>query len=247
MNECVQGESADPQPECAPDFCTVVASLRTAGAEHFDAVGLRYIDALAKRANAHQGSVRHLIDARLEQALAEFSERFDQAQDNAKKIVAKTLSDYPHATDNVQRLFLTGDFKKLQRFAATLKIREQGTSLGALVRQLEQRSAEDTGIRAELHAGPRSELKTLRDFRNTWSKLSVNKKVTQALERAPANAGPINSHMLVLRSLALMRDISPDYLNRFMTYADTLLSLDQGEKDKPDGGKKYPASKAAKK
>ena len=63
--------------------------------------------------------------------------------------------------------------------------------------------------------------------------------------------------MLVLRSLALMRDISPDYLNRFMSYADTLLCLDQGEKDKlvkekdakdkPGNPKKPQVTKAAKK
>jgi hypothetical protein len=46
--------------------------------------------------------------------------------------------------------------------------------------------------------------------------------------------------MLVLRSLALMRDIAPDYLNRFMSYVDTLLCLDQHQQDK-----QAPASKAA--
>ena len=48
--------------------------------------------------------------------------------------------------------------------------------------------------------------------------------------QAPKNAGPINSHVVALRSLALMRDTSPDYLNRFMSYVDTLLCLDQGDK-----------------
>jgi hypothetical protein len=52
--------------------------------------------------------------------------------------------------------------------------------------------------------------------------------------------------MLVLRSLALMREISPDYLNRFMSYADTLLSLDQYAKGKPAPAKKTGATKAAK-
>jgi hypothetical protein len=66
-------------------------------------------------------------------------------------------------------------------------------------------------------------------FRNTWSKLSVDRHVTQAIEQAPENAGPLNSHRLVLRSLALMRDISPDYLNRFVSYVDTLLWLDQAD------------------
>ncbi|MFZ2387771.1 MAG: DUF2894 domain-containing protein, partial [Polaromonas sp.] len=35
------------------------------------------------------------------------------------------------------------------------------------------------------------------------------------------------SHMLVLRSLALMRKLSPDYLQRFLSHVDTLLWLDQ--------------------
>jgi len=45
----------------------------------------------------------------------------------------------------------------------------------------------------------------------------------------------------------LMRDISPDYLNRFISYADTLLCLDQGGKEKPVSAKKSPAARAAKK
>jgi hypothetical protein len=91
------------------------------------------------------------------------------------------------------------------------------------------------------------ELKAIRQFRNTWSKLSVDKQVAQALDQAPKNAGPINSHMLVLRSLALMRDTSPDYLNRFMSYVDTLLCLDQGDaKSKPTPKKPLPV-KAVKK
>jgi len=77
---------------------------------------------------------------------------------------------------------------------------------------------------------PRTELKSVKYFRNTWSKLSAERQVTQALGQAPKNAGPINSHVVALRSLALIRDTSPDYLNRFMSYVDTLLSLEQGER-----------------
>lgn len=66
-------------------------------------------------------------------------------------------------------------------------------------------------------------------FRQQLGKISVQKQVTQAIAQAPQNAGPINSHMLVLRSLGLMRDLSPDYLNRFMGYVDTLFFLDSAE------------------
>ena len=81
-------------------------------------------------------------------------------------------------------------------------------------------------------------------FRQQLGKMNVQKKVTQAIAQAPQNAGPINSHMLVLRSLSLMRDLSPDYLNRFMGYVDTLLFLDMPQTVKATPKKAVPASKS---
>lgn len=82
-----------------------------------------------------------------------------------------------------------------------------------------------------------AELKALSCFRDTWSKLRVDQQFHQALADEPENAGPLNSHFLVLRALRLMRDISPAYLKHFMDYADALLWLEQA-----DGGAK-PAPK----
>ena len=97
--------------------------------------------------------------------------------------------------------------------------------LAALLHYLAQQSPGS----AERQDSARPELHSVRKFRNTWSKLSSDKQVKKSLAQAPKNAGPLNSHMLVLRSLGLMRDISPDYLNRFMCYADTLLCLELRE------------------
>ena len=63
-------------------------------------------------------------------------------------------------------------------------------------------------------------------FRKRLNQLRVHTQLKQAMAQAPQNAGPINSHMLVLRSLRLMREVSPDYLQRFMGYVDTLRVLD---------------------
>ena len=247
MDEAQHSEIADAPAASSPDFNALIDSLRTAGAVRFDAARLHYIEALAKRAMSHQGSAKRMLDAKLAQALAAFKARFDQAQCDAGETLARSVQHYPHAAKDLQQLFAAGDFKALRRLVDTLKTREQCASLGALVRQLEQHSSDHAEARPADNAGSRPELKTIRNFRATWSKLSADKQVAQALEQAPANAGPINSHMLVLRSLALMRDISPDYLSRFMSYADTLLSLDQGEKEKPDTPKKPRAAKTAKK
>ena len=83
----------------------------------------------------------------------------------------------------------------------------------------------------DARVGSPVELKTMRIFRDTWSRLSVEKQVAQAIEQAPENAGPLNSQRLVLRALATMREISPAYLGRFMAYVDALVWLDPGEGD----------------
>ena len=76
----------------------------------------------------------------------------------------------------------------------------------------------------------RGESPRVQQFRKQLRKISVQKQVSRAIAQAPQNAGPINSHRLVLRALGLMRDIAPDYLNRFMTHLDTLLFLEEAEK-----------------
>lgn len=119
----------------------------------------------------------------------------------------------------------------MRRINVSLTASHQRESLGDLARCIAQHASGNAGGPLEGNIGPRTELKSVRHFRNTWSKLSANKQVAQALDQAPKNAGPINSHMLVLRSLTLMRDVSPDYLNRFVSYVDTLMCLDQTDQD----------------
>ena len=70
----------------------------------------------------------------------------------------------------------------------------------------------------------------MRGFGEVWSRISAERQVVQALRRGPENAGPLNSHMLILRALTLMRSLSPDYLRRFLAQMDTLLWLDQANR-----------------
>ncbi len=66
----------------------------------------------------------------------------------------------------------------------------------------------------------------VQQFRKQLRKISVQKQVSYAIAQAPQNAGPINSHILVLRALGLMRELSPDYLQRFVAYVNTLMVLE---------------------
>ncbi len=72
-----------------------------------------------------------------------------------------------------------------------------------------------------------SEMKSVRRFSEVWSRIAAETQVKQAVVRGPENAGPLNSHMLMLRSLTLMQELSTDYLRRFLSEMDTLLWLEQ--------------------
>lgn len=70
-------------------------------------------------------------------------------------------------------------------------------------------------------------LKAVAAFEGTWSRLRVEHRLRQALAQVPASAGPLNSAHLVNRALLAMRDLSPEYLDAFMSHIDTLQWLEQ--------------------
>lgn len=222
------------------DHALEITSLRMRGADRLDPVRFHYIEALARRVREHQGDVRRILDGKLKAALAAYGERFERAQDAARETIARMAEQQQDVADDLQRLFVAGDFSGVNRFANPLEANDRRVSLADLVRYLAQHSPEDADGGLAEDSVPRAELKTIRYFRNNWSKLSVHRHVKQAIEHAPDHAGPLNSHLLLLRSLALMRDISPDYLNRFVSYIDSLLWLDQA-----DGTNRPTAKKSA--
>lgn len=228
MNAVECGVVLQASAERPADRGAAFAALREAGADRFDPVRFHYLEALARRAERRSGGVRRMLDDRLAAALADFEQAFAQARDAARATIARVTPRHPLAADELAALFDAGDFGAIERRAAGLE-KPDRPSLAELARHIEQHLPRD-----EAPAGARPELKAVRYFRDTWAKLSVDRQLSHAIDQAPENAGPLNSHYLVLRSLEMMRDISPDYLNRFMSYADTLLCLDRAaERNKP--------------
>lgn len=182
-------------------------ALRAAGAPQRDPSGFASLEALARRTAHYRGAARQHLEARLAQALADLEARLGNLPQPQAAIAVDTMD--------------------------TAKSYGPDSPLAALLRDLAARptsalqpAAPDvTPIAGEAQALP--ELKALDYFRDSWSQLSVEQQYAQAMAQAPDNAGPLNSHLLILRALQCMRDISPDYLHRFMTYADALLWLDQ--------------------
>lgn len=88
------------------------------------------------------------------------------------------------------------------------------------------------------------QLQSARRFRKAWYQARTEDQVLQAVARRPANAGPLNSHALVLQSLALMQELSTDYLRRFVTQIESLQWLEEAARQYPPAQAKQ--GKAAK-
>lgn len=184
-------------------------SLRGEGARQLDPVRLHYLEVLARRMQAAPDAVRHILQGKLRQGLADCGERLGRLQSPAAA---------PARHGNVVH-------------DETAPRQAPGTPLAALDGYIETATRDATPRDADAalygtgHALP--ELKSAHRFREAWSRIRAEDALEQAVGRGPENAGPLNSHMLVLRSLTLMRELSPDYLRRFLSQAESLLWLEQ--------------------
>jgi hypothetical protein len=140
----------------------------------------------------------------------------------------------PQLEGEVQEIVRQKLTHALAELTARFEQAEQ-TSRSKLVKNLAPPTPSAPSLTALVHDLPAHSLGAapLSALRKNLSTLSVDKQVSQALRQAPQNAGPINSHMLMLRSLELLRELSPAYLQRFMTYADTLMVLEHAGMKKP--------------
>lgn len=228
MGEPGQGAATQSAPLArAGDHAAEIAALRRDGAGQLDALRFLFIEVLARRLHEAEGAPGRVLEGRLAAELALCRRRIERQRDEAGQAIERTVRRHPDAAGELQRLFAAADFAGIDRFVGRLAARDRRSPLAALAGSGARSVAQDDAVLPTGDDGAHGELRSLRLFRNTWAQRAALRQAAQAIERAPANAGPLNSHLLVLRSLAAMRDLSPDYLNRFVSHADTLLRLDQ--------------------
>ncbi|MBD5805086.1 hypothetical protein AZOA_45330 [Azoarcus sp. Aa7] len=221
------------------DTVARIEALRAQNAERFDPVGFRFIEALARRAAAGGEGGRGVLERRLAKALSDCRERLDAAGRVAGDALARGIARFPESADTLRQCREAGDLAGLQRLLARLEGQGGQSPLSGLLAHIGRHSPEeaaggsahgDHGGGASFPAPP--ELKSLSFFRSTWSRLSLDRQLSDAFAQAPENAGPLNSHHLVLQALGQMREISPEYLRQFMSYVDALLWLDQADSNR---------------
>lgn len=173
----------------------------------------------------------------LQSLRAHGADRHDPARFHFLEVMARRIPGQPAAVQQVLQGRLRAaviDYAACVRSAPGARQRMEppaipaaGSALAQLNRDLDARVRSDGGIaRMGVGAGV-SDMKSVRQFSEVWSKISAERRVAQALENGPDNAGPLNSHKLMLRALCLMQSLSPDYLRCFLSHADSLLWLEQ--------------------
>jgi hypothetical protein len=116
--------------------------------------------------------------------------------------------------------------RQLQARPRTAVPRKGLDALKALNRSLQSPATVSENTATASNPPRTVEMKSVQQFRQSWQRMKVQDQVEHALQQGPANAGPLNSHRLVLRTLGLMQDLSPAYLHHFMSHLDTMLLLD---------------------
>ena len=190
----------------SPSDHDVLAALRERGADRRDPVRFRLAEGLARRAAAHAGAARRAIEDKLVALLA----RPETSSGAARGRPAAAREP--------------GALAALVQHAAS---REGGTATIAAPSRAATPMSGTAAVPAP--AGAAADDRTVQFFKRTWSRLSADQRLAQSRASLPENAGPLNSQHLVHRSLVLMRELSPEYLERFVGYIDALQWLEQSD------------------
>lgn len=189
----------------------LIEELRRSGADQVDPVRFRYLEALAQRLAAnHLQHTRHW--QKLVQAVSEFQAKCELANQAAQP-------DEP---------------RQPSPLAALLAVLNQApespaTDPRSALEQLVFGAAAE-GFGAAHHpatTGTLQPLKAMARVKADHDAHALQDRIRHAIEQTPKDAGPMNAHRLVSRAMAEMQRLSPEYLNRFANYTNTLMALER--------------------
>ncbi|MDH4040450.1 MAG: DUF2894 domain-containing protein [Gammaproteobacteria bacterium] len=208
----------------AAQLQAAVAALEAGGGDRFNPVRFRYIKAMAGRSLQPDGTVADLVAEKALAALRQYELELSRERAEAAALVEQLSAGQPAAGEALRALLGASDFRAVKRIAARPRPSGAAEALADLVRRLQQAQGH---AEQDPAAAPAGELKAAGYFRDVLQQQRADKLVARAQLEAPADSGPLNPQKLVIRSLSAMREISPRYLARFVSYVDTLFWLEK--------------------
>lgn len=118
--------------------------------------------------------------------------------------------------------------KRLNSLSQDRAHKDQSDNLDSFLQQADSELANSFEGDAQVHPADTPQiLQSMQLFKQSQQQFSSEHLVQQAIADSPENPGPLNPHMLTIRSLTLMQELSPKYLERFVSYIDTVNWLEQ--------------------
>ncbi len=217
------GSDDSAHQQTASSLRAAVTALRDSGADRFNPVRFRYIQALATRSREQAGPVASLLEKKAWEALQVYQAAYAGERADVRALLEGAGEQQPQIRAQLADLFQSGDFKAARRLAGRPDTSEAVAALASLTRELESSPNGSTvGTGCE-----RTEMKALRHHRETLRRQYAERLLYSALRDAPDDAGPLNPRKLALRSLHIMLDTSPACLGHFVSYLETLYWLEQ--------------------
>jgi hypothetical protein len=196
VRETPQSPRAASDDAAGGDVRATLDAWREAGADRLDPLRFAALDALARRIAKLSSPAEGELQRLLDARLA--------------GLMTSYAEDIERKRDEVE----SQGAQTAQAAQTNNANARPGTSLAALSASLNGRADRGDTL-----------ADTLQYFHATWSKLSAGRQLRQSLEQVPGNAGPLNSNRLVHRALSLMNELSPGYLQQFLSYVETLSAL----------------------
>lgn len=233
-----------------------IALMIEQGDNLFDEVRFHYITSIYERASKHRQSVASMLKSKVQSLLTRYQQDLASVEEQSSVLGHRIKLSFPESANDVDQCERYYDVSALAKLEDRL-IRTNREGMLTMLTQLllqENNSNENKGEPSflellqsqEIEAldkftstqrpidSKRSELKSVRMFRESQERRSSDQLVKQAIKEGPDNPGPINPHMLAIRSLSSMQSLSPQYLKRFISYIDTVFWLEQaGDQLKP--------------
>ncbi|MCC5072827.1 DUF2894 domain-containing protein [Xanthomonas campestris] len=191
---------------------------RAQGADQRDPVRFHLMQTLQARAATQPPAVRQVLEDKLAALVTAYAQALQSAPVSAP---IPAPAQPPAAPKSRAR-----NKRSAAPAPAPVSARQ---ALSGLLTQMAGHTAllSDSSTGNAVHAPQFPELPALDNFRRTWATVRTASQVRQSLQDAPADAGPLNSSVLVHRCISLMRAQAPGYLQHFLAYVDALSWMEQ--------------------
>ena len=224
-------------------------------AQGFDPVRFTLIQSMHQRVNEPQHKANIILIQNTQKRIDDYKNDLEDWRTKTNNALATIESDLPEVTKQADNFLTQSKFKQIENLLIQEKSKnkrqtslsllsdlkneigkvdviqtdtEKTISLDEMLLKQEQDARSDTdSSRLNKQNENQLELQSMKHFRESMKYFNIDKIIARAINDFPENAGPHNPHMLVIKSLMHMHDLSPQYLRRFASYIETVLWLEK--------------------